>query len=297
MKQWIKYAAVVMAFMMMAGFFLPDFKAQVRATEVTVTEDGTGEVTPEEGENSDIIPGEDGTQEISPWTVIVHYKLDQNASEDFHTVEQVSSQVTGGYEDVIQIPLLKEEPDLENHYFLGWVCETNDGSVEIGETDIYVSRGEEEEKNVVLVAQWEEYENLVFAFDQANGEITEDKRYKGTDETELEIKLPEVSAREGLSFTGWLCDFDSKVYMDGVAFQWKNLANTSKITFTAQWEWDGSLITSEMNSYNLSQGVAYRLAENMSWSVNNDGYAYTGGITFYVAEEGTYSFQGIVMEQ
>lgn len=270
MKQWIKYAVVVSAFMVMAGFFLPDFKRQVSATE---------------------LEGDQVLEDTNSWTVEVLYDYNGGkVGEEESSLEVLESNESGGV--IIKIPY-DFIPQKDNSRFVGWVY--NDTLYEIGGEN-YIEVYEQTDR-IVLTARWLEYPSLVLSFQDESDELHRETVYDTGTEKELKPELPTVPTKDGFRFIGWSCSFDGNTYTTTPTFPWDVLSNISEIIFTAQWEWDGNLITSEINSYHLSPGIAYKLAENRNWSVNNDGYSYNGGNTFYVTEEGTYTFQAIVEEK
>lgn len=65
--------------------------------------------------------------------------------------------------------------------------------------------------------------------------------------------------------------------------------NMTEITITVASEWTKSGIIPVGNEVKLTADKAYILGEG-NWQVEGDNTSYSGNITFYVSEDGNYTF-------
>lgn len=219
-KQWMKYAAVILSFLIMAGFFMPGTKTQVNATET------------------------DGS--VSGGNIISN---NENGSGEGAVVEE-----TNGENEVIT-------------YADSW-------SVTVS---FLVNEGEFPS----------EVEEIHFP---SGGNVYRTYTTTSGADTKVDtITIPNdlQPTKEGYKFAGWLCNIDNIIYQPGETTE-ESTFSKGNITFTAQWEWDGkSIIVNE--PLLLKSGEQYTL-DSGTWTVNSDGYSYTGGTTFYVGTDGSYTF-------
>ena len=91
-NQWAKYVAVVLTFMIMAGFFLPGAKAEVKATEGT-------ESAEMEGESNEPVP-------LASWSVSISF--DTNGGGFSEEVKKAYSQMMEAF-NLFLFETLKEQ--------------------------------------------------------------------------------------------------------------------------------------------------------------------------------------------
>lgn len=114
-KQWMKYAAVVLAFVVMAGLFMPGTKTQVNAT-------GTEGSVSDGNINGDetLPPVEDITPEDG-WKVTVNFSAGEGVEWDEEATKQTPILSGGVYK--ITFPE-QPQPKKEKCFFEGWKCES-----------------------------------------------------------------------------------------------------------------------------------------------------------------------------
>mgnify|MGYP003291021210 CR=1 FL=1 len=202
-------------------------------------------------------------------------------------------QETAG-EDAFMVEMPVDDSEYSGFKYVGWKHKIDDGEYS---EDIWISRRftwDELEgvKKITFESQWIPIVTVKYM----NGE-TEFSSYDILQETgadSFQINIPEGTPQEMyFKFAGWTCDIDEEetIYEAGDVLsdlKWETYGSKT-ITFTAQWEWDNESIL-EAAKYSLTAGNLYYLTEG-TWTVNEDGYNYTGGISFSVSEDGDYTFK------
>lgn len=114
---------------------------------------------------------------------------------------------------------------------------------------------------------------------------------KDASQTEETISLPNPSelsgefVLDGYIFKGWGDSESGDVEIDEITLGYGN-----NRTIYAHWQNQGPQGTiTDAGQYYLDVGTAYTLGSG-TWTVNGDTTTYPGGITFYVANAGTYTF-------
>lgn len=280
-KQWMKYAAVILSFLIMAGFFMPGTKTQVNATETEGSVNG----------------GNVETEETIAWSIGVVYNL---GAEDATWTDAEGNDVK--YETVISpesgkfcfyIP--EPDPVRTGYEFVGWTKEGDDTKYKAGVLVEISSDDTNENTQIDFTAQWQENPYVTILYKSGETTVVEEKKYRSDDAEKLTIdfmldcfqKDPE---QPGYLFAGWKCDLDGEVYSktSPAVIQWDDISS-GQIVFTMQWKWDEKNIKESGKEYPLKAGTSYTL-DSGTWTVNSDGYSYTGGTTFYVGTEGSYTF-------
>lgn len=274
-KQWMKYVAVVLAFVVMAGLFWPGNKAEVKATE-------TG---------SSVSGGNVETGELTAWSIGVVYDLGTEDATWGAEYEIEIKPVSGSY--FINIPT--PDPVRQGYEFVGWTKANDNTKYKAGNMIEILAKDTNESTQITFTAQWQENPYVTILYKSDETTAAEEKRYHSDDAEELTIDFtldcfkvdPE---RPGYLFAGWKCDLDGNVYSKAspAVFKWNNVTS-SQIVFTMQWEWDGKSITESGRTYSLKAGTPYIL-DTGTWNVSGDDYSYTGGNTFYVGTDGDYTF-------
>lgn len=224
----------------------------------------------------------------------VTIKYDANGGIYDSVLEEPYQQVEG--ENEITIKFSDDiMPSLENHEFSGWLCSLNNTVYTLNEPEAVFKWEDIADGQVItFTAQWKENPYVTILYKSDETIVAEEKRYQ----TELEEIIIDFTLdcfqkdpeSPGYLFDGWKCDLDGKVYSKAnpAVMKWNDI-NASQIVFTMQWVWDGKSITESGKEYALKAGTPYTL--NMgTWKVNDDGYSYTGGSTFYVGSDGNYTF-------
>ena len=144
-KQWMKYAAVVLTFLVMAGLFMPGTKTQVNATEA-------------QGSVSDGNLGGDGTlppvEDITPedgWSVTVNFSAGDGVEWDEEATKQTPILSGGVYEIIFPE---QPQPKKEKCFFEGWKCESlSDDLYKSGNLKI-ASEKITHDTEFTFIAQW-----------------------------------------------------------------------------------------------------------------------------------------------
>ena len=163
--------------------------------------------------------------------------------------------------------------------------ESSEGSIEIDDNTIQ-PWGETGSGDSYMVSIVHDLNGGAFA-----SEGTYDYTFSGSEETFSITVISEEPVKDGFLFTGW--QWNGKLYQKDEVIQdlaWADY-NAQTITFTAQWEQDMSLggTITESGTYQLVAGQEYTLGEG-TWTVDSDTSQYAGSISFYVAQNGTYTF-------
>lgn len=280
--QWIKYIAVVLTFIVMAGFFWPGATTRVNATEV----------------------GEGGDTSMTSWSVVVSFNENggefskETKTEHFPNGENVLGTFTtsSGADSIFSISIPENLViTREGYKLIGWMYNLDNN---VYTSQDVIPESKYSDGNIVFTAVWEPLKSVTIIFDGNGGvisghseenvtEVEGEPSFQGTISDDIGVD------REGYDFYGWLSSYDNGIYNSKnpqYLIEWETL-NASSITFTAQWVWDGSTIIPN-ESLALTAGTPYTLSPG-TWTVNGDDYSYVSsgnGLTFYVGSDGTYTF-------
>lgn len=284
-KQWRKYAAVVLAFVVMAGLFMPGTKTQVNATGTEGSVSG-GNVTLE----NQIMTITDN-KSIS---VIYNLGYEDAIWQDGKPADMILPDDEGRYSITELVPVRA------GFKFVAWVKDYGlesaiyyeSGDV-LGTADDFV-----DVSSIELTARWEEMLAnwpITVVYDLGADDVTWNAKYENkinpvSGSYFINIPAPDP-VRKGYEFVGWVKESDDIKYKasDNIEISGRDIDESTQITFTAQWEWDGESITESGKTYSLKAGTPYTLGTG-TWTVSGDDYNYTGGSTFYVGTDGDYTF-------
>ena len=203
-------------------------------------------------------------------------------------------------EETFSISLPTDESVYEDYEFIGWKYKINDGEYSQGiytvndEAPVFKWADFANGGTITCEAQWIKLAEVTVNFMNGTEMVNDFTIQKATGIDSFQIYIPEViPGKEGYVFTGWKSSLDEeKLYESGseiTGLLWSDYKEVGTITFEAQWEWDNESIF-ETATYPLVAGNRYYLTDG-TWTVNDDGYSYTGDITFSVREDGDYTFK------
>lgn len=271
-KQWMKYTAVVLSFLIMAGLFMPGTKTQVNATGTESSVSG-----------GNVISEEPVMTLSDSWSIKVNYVSDGVIVGTGSAEGTISSGATVVIATNIQ-------PTKDKWTLAGWSYNGNLYEIrEDTDTSILIEYNQNVTE-ITLEAQWRA--NPATVIYNANGSTfaQSEVTHEDISNTNLSIKIIESTpTKEGYIFNGWLYN-GSSITAD-TEFSWNDFAGGT-IKLEADWieeEWDGKSITESGKTYSLKAGTPYTLGTG-TWTVSGDDYSYTGGSTFYVGTDGDYTF-------
>ena len=219
-NQWAKYVVVVLTFVIMAGFFLPGAKAEVKATEDMAL------VAGESVSGGNVVAEEPVMTELDSWSIKVNY-----VSEGV-IINSGSASGTPDSGATIEIPsnmcLTKSNWTFEGWSYEGKIYEV---SPEYGNS-IWIGY-DQNVTEVTLVAQWRANPALITY--TANGTVFAQNNVsqEDTSNPNLSIKIIEdIPIQEGFIFNGWL--YKGNIVTADTVFSWEEFAGGT-IDLEADW--------------------------------------------------------------
>ncbi len=192
----------------------------------------------------------------------------------------------------VNLPI--DDSEYSGYKFMGWICKEDGTKYTVdGDVPTFSWENVTNGSTIQFTAWWEELPSVTIKYENEFGSTeTESIKQDSINDLSFLIKIPtDIPVREYHKFAGWLCSVDKKVYEPGSVLEgleWENYGN-GIITFTAKWEWDDYTVFEE-GKYSLIAGNIYYLPEG-TWTVNDDGCIYNGGVTFSVSKDGDYVFK------
>lgn len=296
-NQWAKYVAVVLTFMIMAGFFLLGAKAEVKATEGMTSEAG------ESVSGGNAVTEEPEMTVADVKGILIKYDLVyEDATWKYEKSEDTILPDSDGSYWITEII-----PEKEGYYFVGWTRKSDAGEEIycegnfLGDVDSLMDGS-----SIILTAQWEEIladwsigVEYILGADDATWEAEYEKEIKPISGSYfIDIPAPDP-VRPGYEFVGWTKENDAAKYKAGgalIEISGKDTNESTQIVFTAEWkEMPYLKVTYLNNNETVSTEKVYRTDETGSFSLkfpdvsNKEGYNFIGwqcnnGITYNSAE-------------
>ncbi|MBR4982019.1 MAG: hypothetical protein IKY94_05630 [Lachnospiraceae bacterium] len=201
--QGIKYTAVVLAFVIMAGFFILGNKEQVNATEAGATVSGGNS----SGEDGTMLV--DDTTTMESWNITVVYCSDEEILEK----EIAEGTPSSGATIIISPDVNPTKTDL---FFAGWKYENI-----IYKANDFLNIQYSDKESIILEAQWKDTPDPVTVNYYVDGELKKEEVIDYKEENKDGFSIPVYEPEEnpkGYNFDGWMYK-DSKVE-DKAIFSW-----------------------------------------------------------------------------
>ncbi len=218
-------------------------------------------------------------------------------SKDFNiwgevTYTQSGEETEGKYEHP-ENPVAKfgDSWKKEDYFFAGWGVNYSGGVVD-GEAPDSFTYGTDS----TFYAKWQKIRYLDITYKIEEEEANDRQAQKSIADTNFIFNTKEAPSMKGKIFDIWeyeLSDGNKKIGAKEsctipIDMSMDSETATQRITFTAKWT-----NTPKTGTYNLSSGSEYTLGEG-SWKVSKGGTTdnciYSAQSSFYVSEDGEYSF-------